>query len=91
MCPLLNRIIPYMVDQSFKLSLDLAYPPPNHYPNTCKHYAPLVQLESFKYELIFDSQHEGDKLKKLYSRVKSNLVDQIGEIEDDEEFCDEGK
>jgi hypothetical protein len=44
MCPLLNRIIPYMVDQSFKLSLDLAYPPPSHYPNTCKHYAPLVQL-----------------------------------------------
>lgn len=42
--PLLNRIIPYMVEQSFKLSLDLAYPPPSHYPNTYKHYAPLVAL-----------------------------------------------
>lgn len=42
--PLLNRIIPYMLEQSFKLSLDLAYPPPCHYPNTCKHYAPLVAL-----------------------------------------------
>ena len=54
-CPLLDRIIPYMVEQSFKLSLDVVYPPPNHYPNTCKHFAPLVNLETFKYELIFDS------------------------------------
>jgi len=54
-CPLLNKIIPYMIEQSFKLTIDLTYPPPSHYPNTCKHFAPLVSLEIFKYELIFDS------------------------------------
>ena len=43
-CPLLNRIIPYMVEQSLKLTIDVAYPPPNHYPNTCKHLAPMVNL-----------------------------------------------
>lgn len=48
-CPLLDRIIPYMVEQSLKLSLDLVYPPPCHYPNTSKHNAPLVNLETFKY------------------------------------------
>ena len=71
--PLLNRIIPYMIEQSFKLSLDLAYPPPSHYPNTCKHFAPLVALETFKYQLIFDSQYEGEKLAKMYKRVRSNF------------------
>lgn len=43
-CPLLDRIIPYMVEQGLKLSLDLVYPPPSHYPNTSKHYAPLIEL-----------------------------------------------
>jgi hypothetical protein len=57
-CPLLDRIIPYMVEQSLKLSLDLVYPPPCHYPNTAKHNAPFVDLETFKYELIFDSSAE---------------------------------
>lgn len=71
--PLLNRIIPYMVEQSLKLSLDLAYPPPTHYPNTAKHLAPLINLETFKYELIFDSQTEGEQLRNLYRRVKNNL------------------
>jgi hypothetical protein len=41
-CPLLDRIIPYMVEQTLKLSLDIIYPPPSHYPNTSRHLAPLV-------------------------------------------------
>lgn len=72
-CPLLDRIIPYMVEQSFKLSLDIMYPPPHHYPSTYRHFAPLVNLETFKYELIFDSVTEGDELLALYKKVKSNL------------------
>lgn len=47
--PILTRIIPYMIEQSFKLSIDLAFPPPSHYPNTCKHYTPMIKLETFKY------------------------------------------
>lgn len=41
---LLNRIIPYMIEQSLKLSLDVIYPPPSHYPNSAKHYAPFINL-----------------------------------------------
>lgn len=48
-----------MVEQSLKLSLDVVYPPPSHYPNSAKHLAPYVSLETFKYELIFDSLAEG--------------------------------
>ena len=46
---LLNRIIPYMVEQTFKITIDLAHPPPTHYPNTNKHYAPYIPLENYKY------------------------------------------
>lgn len=80
-----------MAELSFKLTLDLAFPPPTHYPNTSKHLAPLIALDSLKYELIFDSQISGDELQKLYRRSKNNLAEQIGEIEDDEVFKDDGK
>lgn len=83
-CPLLNRIIPYMIEQSLKLTLDVVHPPPSHYPNTAKHFAPLVELETFKYQLIFDSQTEGAELKALYKTVRGSFMDQIGEIEDDQ-------
>ena len=62
-----------MVEQSLKLTVDVAYPPPNHYPNTHKHFAPMIKLEQFKYELIFDSQKEGEMLKNLYRKNKKNI------------------
>ncbi len=72
-CPLLDRIIPYMVEQSLKLTVDMLYPPPHHYPSTTRHFAPLVNLETFKYEMIFDSLTEGEELTAMYKRVKGNL------------------
>jgi tubulin polyglutamylase TTLL1 len=43
-CPLLARLIPQMVDQAFRVSLDIIYPPPCHYPNTSKHLVPDANL-----------------------------------------------
>ncbi len=43
-CPLLTRIIPQMVDQALRLTLDVIYPPPSHYPNTAKHLVPDASL-----------------------------------------------
>lgn len=62
-----------MVEQSLKLSVDVIHPPPSHYPNTCKHLAPLVNLDTFKYELIFDSQVHGKVLEDLYNKKKGKL------------------
>lgn len=67
-----------MVEQSFKLSLDLAHPPPTHYPPTSRHLAPMISLDAFKYELIFDSQTEGELLRNIYRKAKGNLIDCIG-------------
>ena len=79
-----------MVEQSLKLSIDVVYPPPTHYPNTAKHYAPLINLDNFKYELIMDSLSEGPELERMWEK-SSHLPNNIGLIEEDEEFNDEGK
>jgi hypothetical protein len=43
-CPLLSRLIPQMLDQALRLTLDVIYPPPCHYPNTAKHLVPDASL-----------------------------------------------
>lgn len=48
-CPLLGRIIPVMVEQSLRLSLDIVFPPPCHYANTSKHLAPDMNMEYLRY------------------------------------------
>lgn len=37
---LLARIIPTMIEQSFRLTLDVIFPPPAHYINSQKYLAP---------------------------------------------------
>ena len=38
--PIVARLIPQMLDQALRLSLDVIFPPPCHYPNTAKHHVP---------------------------------------------------
>ncbi len=37
---LLNRVIPQIIEHTFRLTIDPIFPPPFHYPNTQKHYVP---------------------------------------------------
>jgi tubulin polyglutamylase TTLL1 len=41
---LLGRIIPLMVEQTFRVSLDVIFPPNAHYPNNSKSLAPECSL-----------------------------------------------
>lgn len=52
--PLLARLIPQMLDQALRITLDVVFPPPTHYPNTTKHLVPDASLEALKWELFFD-------------------------------------
>ena len=81
-CPLLAKIVPTMVDQALRLSLDLIYPPPTHYPNTAKHLVPDSSLENLKWELIFDERVEGEELRRLYKNRRGDLMGAIGDVED---------
>jgi tubulin polyglutamylase TTLL1 len=51
---LLGRIIPNMLEHALRLSLDVIFPPPAHYPNSQKYMAPDNPLGRLMYELIFD-------------------------------------
>ena len=51
---LLSRIIPTMLEHSFRLALDPIFPPPCHYPNSQKYLAVDGSLDRLNFELIFD-------------------------------------
>ena len=51
---LLSRIIPNMLEHALRLSVDVIFPPPTHYPNSQKYLAPDSTLGRLMYELIFD-------------------------------------
>ena len=57
-----------MVDQALRLSLDIVFPPPCHYPNTWKHLAPEAGLQNLNYELIFDEKRDGGIIRSLYKK-----------------------
>lgn len=46
---LLSRIIPTMLEHSFRLTLDPMFPPPCHYANSIKHLVPDNPLERLQY------------------------------------------
>ena len=49
MCPLLSRIIPNMVEHSFRLGLDPLLPPKNHYPASKRYFLSDNHLKNLKY------------------------------------------
>jgi tubulin--tyrosine ligase len=53
-CGLLEKMIPGLLDHALRLSLDLVYPPPCHYPNSQKHLAPGGDLDRLKWNLLYD-------------------------------------
>lgn len=54
-CLLLESIVPRMLDDAFKLSLDLIFPPPEIWPCSRKHSVPSFEN---KFELIYDDTKE---------------------------------
>lgn len=46
---LLTRLIPLMVEQTFRVSLDTLFPPPSHYTNNTRYQAPDCQLDKFQF------------------------------------------
>lgn len=65
-----TRIIPQVVDEALRLTLDVIYPPPCHYPNTCRHLVP--DSSNMKAELVFDENIDGEEIRKLYQKRKTN-------------------
>ncbi len=51
-----------MLDSALRLSLDIVFPPPAHYPNTAKHEAPNNALEMTRFELVYDERADIGKV-----------------------------
>lgn len=55
-CPVLERIIPAMVENSLRVGLDPLYPPNAHYPPSRRYSLSDYYLRNLRYELIFDEE-----------------------------------
>ncbi|CAD8049611.1 unnamed protein product [Paramecium primaurelia] len=84
--PLLGRIIPAMVENAFRLSIDTLIPPPEQstWPPNKKHLLFYDNmLENNRFQLIFDEREDAQELKILYSNQSND--DQIDEMDEEEE------
>lgn len=77
-CPILERIIPHMVENAFRIGLDPLFPPPSTLNSEYKYSIPENALHYNKFELVFDEDEEGEPLRKLYqaSDISKNKITQ---------------
>lgn len=80
--PLLNRLIPALVENTFRLCVDPLFPPPQDWPTGKKIFIGGNALEQNKFQLIFDESTEGSSFEELY-KGDFKLPKAAGKIEQD--------
>ena len=76
--PLLARLIPSMVENALRLSVDPLFPPPEHFSQRKTVVNELCPEN--KFELIFDEKIDGSELAEVF-REKDNVIIEIDEEE----------
>lgn len=61
-CPLLGRIIPHLMENTFRVGVDTVFPPPDHVPTNYKYTIVENALQYNRYELIFDEDRDGPEV-----------------------------
>lgn len=92
-CPLLERIIPHMVENAFRIGLDTIFPPPEVVPHNYKYTIAENALHYNRFELIFDETRDGGSVKALYeeSPTVAETISGLMNIQEDQEiFKEEG-
>ncbi|KRX00299.1 hypothetical protein PPERSA_10798 [Pseudocohnilembus persalinus] len=87
-CSLLSKIIPQLIENTFRIAIDPILTPPvlEDWPVNKKFQSPDNLLENNKFELIFNEFYEGKKLQQIMSTVQNQLsYDQIYQIQEEEE------
>jgi hypothetical protein len=64
-CSVLNRIIPALIENTWKIAIDPLFPPPDLWPKNKKCVFQDNPYLTNKYELIFDEQVNHKTLKDL--------------------------
>ena len=65
-CPLLERIIPSMLENALRIGLDPLFPPPIKWPVSKRHILNDITSENNRFEKIFDELTHGSELRALY-------------------------
>lgn len=91
-CPLLSRIVPAVLDNAFRLSIDPLFPPPDF--NLAKKNVMHEIMPINKFHLVFDENVNGSVLRDLaknWQQMNLRIQDDEGQMEeqDDEESCEE--
>ncbi|KAL4442818.1 hypothetical protein ABPG74_010707 [Tetrahymena malaccensis] len=86
--PLMSRLLPALIDNVLKIAIDPIFPPPN-FPKSKKHLIPEQIYENNKFELLFDSEVDGERIKKLYQNISNKIDEQIEEDCKNEEVYDD--
>ena len=88
--PVLERLVPHLVENVLRIGLDAVFPPPDNFSNNSKYSIPENSLHYNKFELIFDSDRDGPALQALYG--DGSFFRQLeGLPEDKQEFKQEGE
>ena len=82
-CNLMERIIPALIENTFRLGLDPLFPPSCHYPPNQRYYLVDNYMRHCKYELVFDQAALKEEIDNVYPFEEGD-----GE---EEEFHDQGK
>lgn len=53
-CPILDRVIPNMLENAFRVALDPIFPPSKNFPNSKKHYVSENAIYHNSFELVYD-------------------------------------
>ncbi|KAL4491452.1 hypothetical protein ABPG72_008108 [Tetrahymena utriculariae] len=86
--PLMSRLLPALIDNVLKIAIDPIFPPPN-FPKSKKHLIPEQIYENNKFELLFDSEVDGERIRKLYQNISNKIDEQIEEDCKNEEVYDD--
>ena len=61
-CPLMDRLVPSLIEHAFRLTIDPLFPPPDEWPVSRKMFVD-NPLQDNPFELIFDEATDGDPVK----------------------------
>jgi tubulin polyglutamylase TTLL1 len=65
-CPLMQRILPFMVENTLRISLDPIFPPPSTVPHHHKYGISENAISYNKFSLIFDEERDGPEIEKNF-------------------------
>lgn len=78
------KIIPSLVEQTFRICVDPFFPPPEEWPTSKKVFTGENVLEDNEFELIFDESVEGAALRELFKN-DMGVDSKMGKVEEDDE------